>query len=194
MSPKAITSELPHLSGFDAREAANRVALLDTYTQLIKARMGLAPCDALQPAALLAATHGLNNELGGIIASLAPPASAETVSGADVALICNAIDDAADQITDALRAVGLDIEKALEALADKADALGKSIENAGDSVEWGGRHAESGANAISASLDHIARDLRDATAEAMYTRVDEVLKQQRMAASAQRRVAGARRK
>ncbi len=193
MTSTTITTEFLHRSEFDAEEIASRVALLDCYTQQIMARMGLAVCDALQPAAHLTATHGLNNELGGIIASLAQPASAETVSGADVTLICNAIGAAVDQITDALRDVGLDTEKAIEALADKADALGKAIENAGDAAEWGGRHAKEGAAAISASLDHIARDLRDATAEAIYTRVDEVLKQQRMATqTAPRRVTKAR--
>lgn len=193
MSPNAITIELPHLSGFDAHEAANRVALLDTYTQLIKARMGLAPCDALQPAALLAATHGLNNELGGIIASMAQPASAETVGGADVASICKAIDTAAYQIADALRDVGLDTEKALEALADKVGKLGEAIKGVDTAIEFAEMGIKSSADAISASLDHIARDLRDATAEAIYTRVDEVLKQQRMATqTAPRRVTKAR--
>ena len=189
-----------NLSGFDAHEAAGRVALLDTYVQLIGARMGLAPGDALQPAALLVATHGLNNELGGIIASLAQPGCASTstgtgtgaVSGAATAMICNAIDAAARQTADALCYVGGDVSAGFEALAGKMDALSKAIENAGDSVEWGGRHAKDGAGAISASLDCIARDLRNSTADAIYARVDEALKQQRMVANAQRRVAGAR--
>lgn len=185
-----------NLSGFDAHEAAGRVALLDTYVQLIGARMGLAPGDALQPAALLVATHGLNNELGGIIASLAQPGCTGTgtgaASGAATAMICNAIDAAARQTADALCYVGGDVSTGLEALAGKIDALCEAIKTAGDCAEWGGKNAESGANAISASLDNIASDLRNSTAEAIYARVDEVLKQQRMVANAQRRVAGAR--
>ena len=176
-----------NLSGFDAHEAASRVALLDTYVQLIGARMGLAPGDALQPAALLVATHGLNNELGGIIASLAQPGCTSTststgaVSGAATAMICNAIDAAARQAADALCYVGGDVSTGFEALAGKMAALCEAIKTAGDCAEWGGKNAESGANAISASLDHIARDLRNSTAEAIYARVDEALKQRGMA-------------
>lgn len=38
-----------------------------------------------------------------------------------------------------------------------------------------------GNHGITASLDHIARDLRNSTAEAIYARVDEALKQRGMA-------------
>lgn len=69
MIPKTITIELPVMPAHDAAEIGRRAVLLDGYVRAMASCMGLAPYDALQPAALLAATHGLNNEMGGIIAS-----------------------------------------------------------------------------------------------------------------------------
>ena len=63
MIPKTITITLPVMSAHDAAEIGRRAVLLDGYVRAMASCMGLAPYDALQPAALLAGTHGLNNEL-----------------------------------------------------------------------------------------------------------------------------------
>lgn len=191
MKPNAIN--LPTLSEFDAEEVASRVALLDCYTQQIMARMGLAVCDALQPAAHLTATHGLNNELGGIIASMAQPGGAGAVSGAASAMICNAMADVADRVEKTLRDTSYSRELSIDAVADKLGEVCEALKGVDTAIEFAEMGIKSSVGAISESLDHIARDLRDATAEAIYTRVDEVLKQQRMATqTAPRRVTKAR--
>ena len=95
MIPKTITITLPVMSAHDAAEIGGRVVLLDGYARAMAAVMGLAPYDALQPAALLAATHGLNNELGGIIASLAPSAK---VTPPDVGAVNELADKQADAV------------------------------------------------------------------------------------------------
>jgi hypothetical protein len=95
MIPKTITITLPVMSAHDAAEIGKRVGLLDGYTRAMAVGTGLAPCDTLQPASLLVATHGLNNELGGIIASLAPSAK---VTPPDVGAVNELADKQADVV------------------------------------------------------------------------------------------------
>lgn len=190
MSANTIT--LPGLSELDVREIGFRVRLLHGYTRALKAGMGLAPCDALQPAALLAGLHGLNNELGGIVASMAPPAGSSAVSGAATVMICNAITEAADQINKTLHDTSYSRELSIDAVADKLGEVCEAVKSAGDCAEWAGKHAKEGLEAVSVSLDCVARDIRGSTSETVYARVDEVLEQQRMAQATPRRVAKGR--
>lgn len=121
MIPKTITIELPVMSAHDAAEIGRRVVLLDGYNRMIATGMGLAPYDALQPAALLAATHGLNNELGGIIASLAPSAKA---AAPDLGSI--------DELADKLAGVVHDFAELLRNFHDAAHELKKAAMFAGE--------------------------------------------------------------
>jgi hypothetical protein len=115
MIPKTITITLPVMSAHDAAEIGKRVGLLDGYTRAMAVGMGLAPYDALQPAALLAATHGLNNELSGIIASLAPSAK---VTAAEI----SAVNELADKQAD----IALDFAELLRNFRDVAHDLKKA--------------------------------------------------------------------
>lgn len=102
--------------------------------------------------------------------------------GAATAMICNAIAAAADQISEALRDTGRDNERTLDAIADKLGELGEAIKGVDDELNWVGMRTKDGCYAISESLDHIARDIRTASAEAIEARAAELLVQRHMAA------------